>query len=197
MKKTFSIIIWLAIFVLITGTCYAGTYSFDLGDLDDLEHSHYYTWGTDWNTPTGETIISATLSFTNIYNWNTEAHVLYANLLDEIDVGEKAYTDNQNPPVNAFDGQGVALFAWDDLPKKSSPPYGYDRVFTFDTSMVSALNTYAQSGTFGLGFDPDCHFYNDGINFTITTTPVPEPATMILFGTGIASLAGLRLRRKK
>lgn len=29
------------------------------------------------------------------------------------------------------------------------------------------------------------------------TNPVPEPATMLLFGTGIAGLAGTRLRRKK
>ena len=29
------------------------------------------------------------------------------------------------------------------------------------------------------------------------TAPVPEPATMLLFGTGIAGLAGTRLRRKK
>ena len=29
------------------------------------------------------------------------------------------------------------------------------------------------------------------------TDPIPEPATMLLFGTGIAGLAGSRLRRKK
>jgi len=30
-----------------------------------------------------------------------------------------------------------------------------------------------------------------------SAAPVPEPATMLLFGTGIAGLAGIRLRRKK
>lgn len=32
---------------------------------------------------------------------------------------------------------------------------------------------------------------------TRISDPVPEPATMLLFGAGIASLAGIRLRRKK
>ena len=36
----------------------------------------------------------------------------------------------------------------------------------------------------------------DDITFS-TTAPVPEPTTMLLFGTGIAGLAGSKLRRKK
>jgi len=41
---------------------------------------------------------------------------------------------------------------------------------------------FPERSDIAFGFDPDCHFWNDGIAFSFTTTPntVPGPTTMLL-----------------
>ena len=56
-----------------------------------------------------------------------------------------------------------------------------------DISQIVLNFTGTKTTGVGLAFD---NFYTD-------STPVPEPATMLLFGAGLASLVGVRLRNKK
>jgi hypothetical protein len=81
--------------------------------------------------------------------------------------------------------------------------------FSFNNTLLAVLDDYITNGhtqgssyaDFGLGFDPDCHFYNDGITFTITTARIPPPppvpdngATLVLLG---SATVGLALFRRK
>lgn len=70
-------------------------------------------------------------------------------------------------------------------------------VFDFTSAQLQALVNFMSNGnSIAFGFDPDCHFWNNGISFRIFTSPqaVPEPATMALPGTGTA---GLHYRRRQ
>ncbi|PYS68036.1 MAG: hypothetical protein DMF69_21360, partial [Acidobacteria bacterium] len=70
--------------------------------------------------------------------------------------------------------------------------------YNFTAAQLQALSAYINNGSnIAFGFDPDCHFWNNGITFQMTTRPndVPEPTTLALLGTGIGGFL-LRRRRK-
>ena len=159
-------------------------------NLYDLDHYKYYTWGIDWPIPNGEKIVGATLFFDNIRNHNTSDNDLWVHLLDSVTPapGVTVGYDNQGGG-DYFDGDGELLFHWHNLSATAQ-----NITYTFNTADILALNIYATDGNFGFGFDPDCHFYNDGITLTIETSHAPVPGALLLLGSGLLYL--VRIKRK-
>lgn len=173
-------------------------------DLQDLPHQYYYTWGTNFNLPEGEVITGATLTFYNIYDYTTESNdALYIHLLDNPSAGVRALKeyDNQGGGDN-FAGQGTLLEpVWSDpyggSPRSFNLVYDFGQMGLLDELTEYAMTPYALGqSNLGFGIDPDCHYYNDKVQFVITTTPVvPSPAAISLGGIGIGMVGWLRMRR--
>lgn len=163
-------------------------------DLQDLDHYDYKSWGIDWTQHVGERITGATLTFRNIWDWTQEWNDrLYIHLLDNPRLGVRTYFDDQRGGDN-WSGRGPHITTWTD--PYGGRPRNFDLVVTLNASTLDYLNQFAMDGRFGFGFDPDCHYYNDGVSLQITTedkaAPTPEPTTMALFGLGLAGLGVVR-----
>ncbi|MBN1555811.1 MAG: hypothetical protein JXA11_13790 [Phycisphaerae bacterium] len=149
-------------------------------DLYDLDHGWYYTWGiVAGRDISGFVITGASLFFDDIRNWDASDNDLWIHLLDSAPSGVRAYRD-YGGGGDAFAYQGVLLEHYEDLPVTAQ-----DITYTFTNDEVLALNLYLQNGdNFALGFDPDCHFYNNGVTLRLVYTSVPEPACLAVLSVG-------------
>lgn len=197
MKKTIALIAALGFIIFGAGAANATVYNYTPSPIDlyDLDHYSAYAWGIQWDHAS-EAITGAQLSFTSIYDWTVETEdTLWLNLLSNATSGVTQYSDNS--PTNYFQNwDGSLLGTWSDL--NGGGP-GSNVTFTFNAAAITALNSYAADGNFGIGLDPDCHYFNNGVKLTVTTdaNPVPEPSTMLLFGMGLTCCGLVMIGRKK
>jgi hypothetical protein len=183
-------------------------------DLNDLDHHQIYTWRIDNITVNPAMITSATISFNNIANWDTNANILHMHLLDSARyAGVASFVDDptNSAPVTDFTDDFISTRFHSNshwlvangtgdtfLKDKSFTHTPVDYTYTFTASQLAALQQYlTHGGDIALGFDPDCHYFNDGITFTLNFTPVPEVANMIPIGLLVATSIGLEIRRRR
>ena len=167
-------------------------------DLWDLEHNYYYGWGINFTAPNGLVIKEAVLTFKNITNWDNKPNVLFTHLINTPrQIGTYRGTDTDNAMKDYWNTAGPLIGEFHDTNGSGNKQ---NLVYTFSAlDLLDDLNTFTADGKFGLVFDPDCHFYNDGVELEITTggltfvTPEPTGLLSLLGGVGFIPL----IRRRK
>lgn len=197
MKKllTLSLVLFAA---LTTARAVSFDYSPTPTNLYDLDHHSAYTWRIDNILLGGQSITGASLTFTNIRNWDTNPNILFIHLFDTAKgSGVRSFLDATGTPVpisQMQDNFAGSLLASNPLIAAgtgntflASPSFttiGSTYTFQFNAAQLSILQGYIMNGNnVAFGLDPDCHFYNDGIHFRFTTArtaAVPESGAGIL-----------------
>ena len=106
------------------------------------------------------------------------------------------------PPAECPSGGGtcwnsylsILAFSVTGIPTNELPPTDLSAAFTGGGGLGRICADRNQNGL--IDINRECVFLNSSTN-ELSTAPIPVPATMLLFGTGLAGLAGTRLRRKK
>lgn len=191
------------------------TYTPSPSDLGDLDHHLVYTWRIDGVSVNPASISGATLTFTSIQNWDGNPNVLHLHLLDTAKYsGVHSFVDDPTgaAPVTDFTddfistryhGQSNWLVA-----AGTSDTFLADRSFTltpetwtytFTPAQLAALRAdIANGNNFALGFDPDCHFFNNGIKLTLDTRVPDTGNTFAMLGSAAVMLfASFQLNRSK
>ena len=172
-----------------------------------FDHHKTYAWRIDVPVPGDISITGASLMINNINDWRVEpGDIFYIRLLSNNDLqvidpdymnwqdGLYMGTDTKGSG-DAFAELGILLDTYSDDDMGPNPPEDY--VYNFDKAELALLNEYASKGVFGFGLDPDCCYFNNGIQFDIdvSNNTIPSPGALILAGIGWSVVGWLRRKR--
>lgn len=173
--------------VLASSAAFGGVHTYSTNDLQSLDHNWAYTWGLTKLWAANEQVVEATLLFKSLRE-NYGDDEMFVRLLPSASAGVSSVNDG-NSNGDYFNGIGMLLEHYQNY--GSTPT---DASHTFTAAELSGLNTYAADGNFGIGLDPDCHYYNCGVELAVRTEIIPEPTTISLLG---LSTVGVLLRRRR
>ena len=197
-KIMISTLIMLLVCVGFSGAASTMTFTPPDADLYDLDHAYHYAWNIDLGT--SNDIVAASITLNDIYDWRygNDEDVLFVNLLDDwFGPYGPSYVyherDNTSSTMNEFGDQNLitTLEVTDDIGIGSENAKTI--TINFNSDQLVKLNEYAVDGKIALGFDPDCHFYNSGVSFSVTV--VPAPGAILLAGFGMSLVGFLRKRK--
>ncbi len=189
---------------IVSATLYFDSIYDNSGDTTDILHVNLLanTEASLLPNPSGDTNVTRVYdnsNYSNYFNINYDS-TLTEELFSFTGMGGTARDITLSLINTAYNGDIEDRSPW--LEEDSDQSDGAQLIMP--ANGLNHLINYAQSGIFGLGFDPDCHFENRGIKLTLTTTTnpggtgtnaVPEPATLMLFGVGLLCFAS-RMRKK-
>jgi hypothetical protein len=180
-------------------------------DLNDLDHHYSYSWRIDNINLSTISVTSATLTFTNIANWDSNPNMLFVYLMDTAThSGVNTFQDHpldEVPIGNIVDhfANGAVIpslitssTATTKLFQKSFITTPTTYTYTFTAAQLATLTNYINNGQdIAFGFDPECHFFNDGITFTMNIVPIPEVANILPIACLLVGAAVAEIRRRR
>jgi hypothetical protein len=180
-------------------------------DLYDLDHHYSYSWRLDNINLNNVTITSASITFTNIANWDSNPNMLFVYLMDTaVGSGVRSLQDHDlsEAPVgnivdhfaSGFNSPSLVLSSTgkQKLFQHSFTTTPTTFTYTFTAAQLTLLMNYINNGhDVAFGFDSECHFFNDGITFTMNVVPIPEVASLLPVGLLVAIATAFEIRRRR